>query len=477
METNGGKSTAFKNSQYLKRVGTLITGTAASQLLLVLTSPILSRLYTPEDFGIFATYFAVVSILMPITALRYELAIPIAKTNGTAANASALCLLVTFSVATIALIVLNLVLYTNLFDVPKHWNWLIPINLAFSGTYITVTYWATRQKNFVSISKSKVAQAIATSITQAALFKLGATGLAIGSTFGHSIGSFRLFKDFISSKSCSQVRKKRLVYVAKRYRSFPLISTWTSVVNASSAQLAPILIAIFFSPYHAGVYFLAQRVLSLPLSVVGKAMASVFLSEASKNNTAVKLRQPVTRSLILCVSLFSPAIAFVSQFSPTIFEECFGPQWRESGWIARWMCPWTLAVLVVTPVTSTYEILNKNRIGLIFHSTLFAARVLSLAIGAWFESFYLSVTLFSFSSTILWLILGTWIATITKADVPRIFTNTIWSILTSIAILILPTLATFVLPPEFTLAAAVSTALAFLALYYILNARNIVKNA
>ena len=77
-------------STYARNVITLMTGTAFAQALPIAVSPILTRLYSPAEFGVFAMYLAVASILGVLVTGRYELAILIPKQDRDAIHIAAL---------------------------------------------------------------------------------------------------------------------------------------------------------------------------------------------------------------------------------------------------------------------------------------------------------------------------------------------------------------------------------------------------
>ena len=82
-----------KPSAFATDVLKLVTGTTLAQIIVVLTSPLLTRLYGPEAFGFYALFASITGILGVIACMRYELAIMLPKTDEEAANLLGLCLL------------------------------------------------------------------------------------------------------------------------------------------------------------------------------------------------------------------------------------------------------------------------------------------------------------------------------------------------------------------------------------------------
>jgi O-antigen/teichoic acid export membrane protein len=81
-------------SEFAKNVLTLMTGTTIAQAIPIAISPILTRIYTPEDFGVFALYMSLASIISVVATGRYELAIMLPKKDDDAINIVALSTLI-----------------------------------------------------------------------------------------------------------------------------------------------------------------------------------------------------------------------------------------------------------------------------------------------------------------------------------------------------------------------------------------------
>ena len=75
-----------KPSAFATDVLKLVTGTTFAQIIAVLASPLLTRLYGPEAFGFLALFTSITSIIGVIACMRYELAIMLPKTDEEAAN-------------------------------------------------------------------------------------------------------------------------------------------------------------------------------------------------------------------------------------------------------------------------------------------------------------------------------------------------------------------------------------------------------
>ena len=62
-------------NEFVKHVLTLISGTSVAQFIPIAISPILTRIYTPEDFSVLGIYISIAIILSEITTGKFELAV------------------------------------------------------------------------------------------------------------------------------------------------------------------------------------------------------------------------------------------------------------------------------------------------------------------------------------------------------------------------------------------------------------------
>jgi len=139
-----------------------MTGTTIAQAIPIAISPILTRIYTPEDFGVFALYMSIVSVIATIATGRYELAIMLPKKDEDAVNIVALSIIISFFVSFIAFLIVYIFnsQITNLLGSPEISNWIyfIPITVLLAGVYQSFNYWNNRKKKYRRLVTSIVMQ-------------------------------------------------------------------------------------------------------------------------------------------------------------------------------------------------------------------------------------------------------------------------------------------------------------------------------
>lgn len=389
-----------KNS-FIRSVSVLVGGTATAQVISILSSPVLTRLYTTEDFGLLAVYGSIIGIVGVIASLRYELAIPIAETDKEAASLVYLSGIILIAISLIT----GFVFYAfssqllGLLKAPalKPFLWLLPLSVFFMGLYNILNYWAIRTKQFGVIARTKFTQSFSSVAVQLSAFKLGSIALLFGQLMGQTAGNTSLFTSAVKphKETFKEVKKGDIVNSAKRWKKFPLFSTWDGLFNTASVQLPPLLLTSLFSPAIAGVYSLANRVLNLPMTMIGSAVANVFFSKSADEHRNNNLSNLVTNVYEKLAYIAMPPLLIVLLIGPNLFSIIFGENWIQAGVFAQWMVPWLYFQFIFSPISTIFPVLEKQNQLLLMNICMFILRFASLIIAGYLENFILGIALFS----------------------------------------------------------------------------------
>lgn len=399
-----------------RHLSVLASGAVLGQVAVIAASPILTRLYSPEDFGLLATYTAILGIISTIAGLRYELAIPLPRTNGSAVNILALSLL---CVTVVSLLLAFIVILFGE-QIPSWLNtaaiapylWLLPLGVLLSGIYQSFNYWAIRRKSFSRIARTSIQQGIAGAATQVAigLAHLGPIGLITGQIIGQSaglsalvIGAYREDKGLLKRLNNQRIRQS-----ARRYSRFAKYTTWQALANSASTLLPLILFAALLSPSVAGLYMLAHRTLSMPLTLIGKAVGQVFHSQAAEAQRNGTLDILTFKSFQKMLRLVMGPMVFIGILAPDLFALAFGESWRQAGIYAQWMVPWMIVQFVFSPISILISVLELQAGGMISQFGFLIFRVGAILGGAQFGSDN-AIIAYALSGLISYFIFGVWI--------------------------------------------------------------------
>lgn len=390
----------FPKNSFAENVSLLAGGAGAAQLIILLASPILTRLYSPEAFGLMAVYTSLLSVLGVIASFRYQIAIPLPKDTQIAVQVLVLSLLLTlFSAAFWLVTALTFGdAIAEVLGAPDIAALLLlfPLGILFYGMYEILDYWAIRVRAFRDITHTKLTKATATVSVQIAASVLGPVALVLGQIVGHAVGIQRLAKLAYhgSNSYLKSVNLRALRQTAYRYRNLPTLSAWSELMGTASISLPLILIAALFSSAAAGLYSIAQRILNQPMVMVGQAVSDVFLADAVVAHRAGTLAARTEQVHAALVRLGMPMIFVLFQAGELIFAAVFGADWREAGTFAAYLAPWMYLKFVASPATSVVTVLERQRMSAIFNTAVIVLRVALISVSAVLLSLNTTMALF-----------------------------------------------------------------------------------
>jgi len=363
-----------------------MTGTTIAQAIPIAISPILTRIYTPEDFGVFALYMSIASILSVVATGRYELAIMLPRKDEDATNIVALSIIITLlvSLITLLLVILFNTLVTKLLGNQEISSWLyfMPLTILLTGVYQSLKFWSNRQKQYKSLAINRVTQstATATSNLSLGLVGLGSSGLIMGGLIGQSLATMLLAK-MINTKDKSafkKIKKLKIIALAKRYINFPKFDILASFSSVSAQELVHILFNSLFSATIAGYYYLTQRVLGLPIAILASAILDVFKERASKDykqyGNAKTIYISTFKKLILLGTL--PSILLYI-FAIDIFTFVFGKNWVIAGEYTQILTPMLFLRFMSSPLSFMIYIAEQQKVNIIGQFLFLSSTIIS----------------------------------------------------------------------------------------------------
>lgn len=360
----------FRLSSSRRGALAIFGGTAGGQALALVSAPVLTRLYSPANFGVFTVLSSLVAIVGTVAALRFELAVPLPEREQDAHGLVALGLMstgLTF-VLTSVVVALAGTRLTQAFDQPDlmPWLWCVPLTAMLMGAYLVLNQLAIRHRRYGAIGRRNLLQSAAMVTTQMAAGVIGlkAGGLVLGLGVGQATSAVRLVSGsgLLSAEAREGRQRHLLMQIAGRYRRFPLILAPSGLLNVMGLQLPVVLIAYWYGSSVAGWLGLTQRVLSLPVMLVGTAIAQVYLAElarAARNDLVRANRLFVVASQRLLMFGMAAALGVIV-LGPFLFGLVFGAQWKTSGEYAQALAVSLAAQLVAVPVSQTLIVFERQ---------------------------------------------------------------------------------------------------------------------
>ncbi len=387
-----------------------MSGTALAQALPILISPIISRLYNPDDFGALALYMSIAAILSVIATARYELAVMLPEKKSDAINILALSFLISLMVAVLTLILVIILkdVAIAFFEEPGIgiWLYLLPVIVLFSGLFQSLNYWSTRNKTFKRNAATRISQSTLASGTQLGLgvLKSGGSGLIAGYIAGILIRPFILGFDILKNfkKFKSQINKKDIRLNARKYRNFLRINTPHAFLSSLQDNGIVYVIMYFFEKVVLGSYSFAFRIIKAPTELIGSSVYQVFYQKATEAfQDGRDLRPMILRIYRNLFLIGLPFFVILFIFAPPIFAFIFGAEWRVAGQIASILTPWIFLNFLAAPVSSMAIIMNKQKEAMFITLVDIVLRLASIIIGGIYGDYRLSFILLSISCSSL----------------------------------------------------------------------------
>lgn len=422
-------------SDFLK----LFSGATIGQLIPFLTGPLLSRLYSPDDFGLYALLSSTAGILSIISTGAYEYAILTTDDDDESKQLGLLSVLLSlvFSIFSSLILLIILIIAKPWISSSLAWIWMVvPVYVFAQGFLSASNYTLNRQQRYGRMSKGKLMRSASIAGFQIIFgFLKLPWGLFPGMTAGHSAATIYLYKGVRSlfRESVKAASIKNLKAIAKKYYRFPFFTLPSQVLNELSVQIPVYLLKAFFSTAVVGIYALPQKLLNVPVSLIGQSIGQVYFQKAAEQKNNPEALAGTTASLFRF--LFRVGVipfTIIITFGDLIFPWLFGAEWKQSGVFAQMLSPWLLFVLAGSPISKLFTVQDKQKLGLYFNTTLITLRVVALLVGGlFFKSEIIAVLLFGLTGFGYWFFQSFYILRMAKVKTLPIFIETvfIWTLL------------------------------------------------
>ena len=348
--------------RFIRALSVLIAGSAVSSIILLCITPILTRLYTPEDFGVLSIFTSILYVLMIVVSLRYEAALVLPKEKKAAlallfiANAS------TFIVSGIVILLLVMTPFTTWIGIGETHSffWILGLSLLFVGIFQSMNNWALRYEQYDIINRAKISMNTGQGFGQLVFgfLNMGVIGLLLGEMLGRLTGMVQYIryykKDLQQANRTSLQQAKELLI---RYKKFPLISSISNVIYSVAVNLPALFLAAYFDVATAGFYYLAQKILTVPENLVGFSATQVYLSQAAKmmqegQNLKKHCLDTVKHLFIIAFII----IASIDILAPIGFTFFFGHGWDTTVTFIQILSLMYFTKMVLQPINGVFQV-------------------------------------------------------------------------------------------------------------------------
>jgi O-antigen/teichoic acid export membrane protein len=360
---------------FSRQVAHLTTGTALGQLIAIAATPLLTRLYSPADLGVFGLYASFIGVASVVVCWRLDLAVATARTSNEAAGLLALCLAVSLPTSLLLSLGLAVLIQRHTLSFEMLSMWTVPLaalGLAATGVFGALRYWHVARHQFGGVGRALTLQGAGRAGASVAfgLAGTGWAGLALGDLVGRLVGIRRLWAGAGSGirNELGPIREAGLLRRLREARRFPLVVLPSSVLDALAAALPIPVIATLFGPASAGQFALVWRVATIPSALIASSVADVFHAHAVAADSrdpallAPLVKSTMKRLVVVATLIYVPACAV----APAAFGWIFGEEWRPAGWLMLLLLPMWWSATVVSPLSRVLIVAGRPALKLVF---------------------------------------------------------------------------------------------------------------
>lgn len=392
----------IRHSELIRNSSLLISGNVLGMGVSFLIMPVLSRLYSDADFGVFALMMSLTGILSLVATGKYEEALVLTKDKEEATH------LLGFLMRLLSGSALLLFLFFLFFREPTlswvnmevlidYW-WLIPLFVFLLGLYTILTNLANKVKHYKAMASAGLLLNLLNALSKvAAYFAMPfAGGLFAGQLSGQLLACFPFYKlRGYLTKALSTRREQRRA-AARKYRDFPVYNLPRGVLNSFSMNLPYLLLTGIFGEAKLGLFFMGFNITFRPISLISNSVYQVLYEKVVGMKQQQQRISPIIYTYWKQTLLYiTPCFLLAFALAPWLFKIIFGAEWEESGTYFRYILPWMLGVLVATPMGFLPLLFERQRTAMLLEGAYFLSRIAALAVGIYLHDFNLCILSFS----------------------------------------------------------------------------------
>lgn len=394
----------------------LAGGMLVAQAVHIISAPILTRVYSPESFGVLAQFLAIANIIGIIAGMRYETAIVLAKNNSDAKSLFALSIIISAIMSIVLTIIITMQNSGRILSIIKNdleYLWyFVPIAILLFSIQNSMIMLAQRSNEFGKTSISNIIQSIIDNITKICLGLIVCYqyfGLVVGYVVGLCSSIIYLGKrQYQSELNKELINKHKIIDVGIKYRALPIYNSWATLLNALTLQLPVLMLGILFGSSTAGYYLLTNRILKTPARFIGQAISQSLFKEIADNRAQpLNIYHLTVKVIIILSSLFIIPFFIVLFAGEYLFRVFFGVDWAISGIYAEIMIPWVGMQFIASSISKILIAIDRTALLSMMQVMLFMATAMPFAVSIILgKSSTETIIILSISNTIAYAIYG-----------------------------------------------------------------------
>lgn len=402
----------FKNTNsFLSNVIRVGSGSLFAQALGYLFLPLITRLYTPQQFGELGIFMAMFGVFAPFLGGKFEVALVLEKDKIQKMNLYLLSIIITLFISVISFLIFlffrdNIISIFSL-TINQGLLLILPASLLFFGLYQTNKYFLVSNNSFGAISKTIVIEKIFNIGSKLIIgfFKPSSFGLIVSDLLGKIAVVLYSYFVIIQKKLYVSVIKKfnkyEVIKLLKKYKKFPTYELAGDWFDSISNQIPLLIMALYFNSLIVGYYIFSNSILKRIIILISKSFGSVYYQKISEIKE--KERKPFTLKLIKNLSIIGILpFTIIAIGAPEIFSFAFGGKWYNSGFYAQIISPYLMIFFFLKPINGLYRVYNLQDKLFYFNIVNFIVFSGVVIIGGLMKDITLTIILISISGLLVY---------------------------------------------------------------------------
>lgn len=391
------------NSTSARNVGKLLSANVFAQALGLLVYPILTRIYSPEDFALLNLFASIAAVLVLFTTAEYHYAIVLPKEARKARALVHWCIILLLAITGFLVLSIPFAGYiADVFNAPTlaNWWWMMPLLVAVLGGWNILNYWYIRKAAFTRVSGYQITQSLFSATGKIGFGALGwlqggmILAIVIAPLISLIISASLAWKSYL--KELLVVSRAEIKSVIKEYANFPKFSLPRALVNSVGISLPVWLLTPHFGLAKVGYLSLATMAAFVPLNIIARACYQVMYQKvAEKVQRQEPIQSIILRFVIFATIIMMVGLAVIYIFVPQLVTFLFGAGWIESAYIIRRLLPYLLLVPVCGTICFISDVFAKQKIAMWMEAGYVAMMALVLCWGIHIDNFETTISLYA----------------------------------------------------------------------------------
>ncbi|UAA39641.1 lipopolysaccharide biosynthesis protein [Paraneptunicella aestuarii] len=399
------------------KLAKLLSGNILSQAIPLIALPILARQYTPQDFGFFALYVAICSIISLASAGRYDVALISAPKLIHKRYLTSLSVLLIIATTCISGFAVIAALMSGKIDLL--WAYLIVAGIPAVALFNLSNNLLNDKEHYGRITTNLTLRSTLWVVISVIAYQLP-NGLMLAFALSYWIVALINLQKVYKTGKAYKGNWKKLKAIAKHYKNFPLFNAPHALLTSFNLNTPSFLLPLFSQTALLGAYSQANKVLVTPWQLIGNALFKIFYKTTAEKQRLGQPILPVFRKFFSFYAIALIPIFLIGYFiAEPFFVLLLGEEWRSAGTIGALLLPWIYARAIGGMLAFVPLILNLQKPAFYFEIIYSLALATSLLSGLLMDKAIVGIQLFSGVGTAFVLVQIIWYLTAIKRNDQR----------------------------------------------------------